>query len=195
VQAVVWLCKRSDGNEDPKNFRVAPEKVQHFAERGHTVLEAIKRIPGHDDPCETAEVRLKATDRLAKWVKTVRDACSELGRAKTADYYLGKFLAHSPEGQDGVWPCESVRQVMEDIQSESIFEGAKTSLYNARGAHWRGEGGGQERDIAEKYRRWANALQYSHPFVASSLLTGMVRTYEHDASREDTEASLRRRKR
>ena len=43
VQAVVWLCKRSDGNEDAETFRVAPEKVQHFAERGHTLLEAIKR--------------------------------------------------------------------------------------------------------------------------------------------------------
>ena len=90
---------------------------------------------------------------------------------------------------------QSVRQVMEDIQSEAISQGAQTSLYNARGVHRRGEGGGQERDIAEKYRRWENALHYSHPFVASSLLTGMVRTYEHDASREDTEASLRRRMR
>ena len=84
---------------------------------------------------------------------------------------------------------------MEDIQSESIFQGALSGLYNARGAHWRGEGGDQERAIAEKYRRWENALHYSHPFVASSLLMGMVRTYEHDASREDTEASLRRRMR
>jgi addiction module HigA family antidote len=189
VQAIVWMYKRSDGNEDPENFRVAPEKVQHFAERGHTLLEAIKRIPGHDDPGELAG------DRLAKWVKSVRDACSELGRAETADLYLGKLLAHAPEGQDGVWPCEAVRQVMEDIQSESVFQGTQTGLYNARGAHWRGDGGGLERAIAEKYRRWAHALQYSHPFVSSSLLMGMVRMYEQDASREDTEASLRRRMR
>jgi hypothetical protein len=189
VQAIVWVYKRSDDNEDPVNLRIAPEKVQYFAERGYTLLEAIRRIPGHDDPGE------QAPDRLAKWVKTIRDTCAELARLDKADLFLGKLFGHSPEGQDGVWPCEAVRQVMDDIQSEIMSQGAQTSRYNARGVHRGGHGGDEERAIAEKYRRWANALQYSHPFVASNLLMGVVREYENDASREDTEASLRRRMR
>lgn len=56
---------------------------------------------------------------------------------------------------------------------------------------WRGEGGAQEREIAEGYRTWANALQYSHPFVATQLLMSMVKTYEHEADRVDTEAGIR----
>jgi hypothetical protein len=43
------------------------------------------------------------------------------------------------------------------------------------------------------YRGWTQALQYSHPFLASTLLMSMVKTYEHEASREDTEAEIRRR--
>lgn len=39
---------------------------------------------------------------------------------------------------------------MEELKSESISIGARTSLYNARGAHWRGEGGDQERELAKK---------------------------------------------
>jgi addiction module HigA family antidote len=187
VQAVVWGYKRKDGGEDPQEFRVAPEHLQHFAERGYKLLEALERIPGQDKPED------RQASQLAAWIKTVRDKCAELGRGDIADICLGKLLSSAPEGSDGVWPCEPVRQVMEDIQSERISEGAHTGLYNARGVIWRGEGGDQERDLAEKYRRWAVALQYSHPFVSSTLLMSMVRTYEHEASREDMEAGIRRR--
>jgi hypothetical protein len=82
---------------------------------------------------------------------------------------------------------------MEDIQSESMMQGAHTSVYNSRGVHWRGEGGNQERELAEKYRKWGQALRFSHPFVASKLLMGLANTYDQQASSEDTEASIRRR--
>jgi hypothetical protein len=37
------------------------------------------------------------------------------------------------------------------------------------------------------------ALQVSHPFVTSKLLLGLAQIYEHEASREDIEAGIRRR--
>ena len=89
--------------------------------------------------------------------------------------------------------CEPVRDVMEDIQSESMMSGAHTGVYNSRGVHWRGEGGNQERELAQKYREWGKALQVSHPFVAARLLMGLAKTYDNEASREDTEAQIRRR--
>jgi addiction module HigA family antidote len=187
VQAVVWTYKRSDEGEDPPELRVTPEQAQHFAERGYKLLEGLETMPGHDDLGE-----LEA-ERLAAWVKTVRDACTELGRLDIADMCLGKLLSRAPEGKDGIWPCAPVRQVMEDLHSKSMMEGAHTGLYNSRGVTWRGEGGDQERKLAEKYRAWANALQYSHPFLASELMMKMVKTYEHEADREDTEAGVRRR--
>jgi hypothetical protein len=82
---------------------------------------------------------------------------------------------------------------MEDIQSEPMIKGVHTGVYNSRGVHFRGEDGDQERDLAEKYRRWGSALQISHPFVASRLLMALAKTYDHEASREDTEARIRRR--
>jgi addiction module HigA family antidote len=187
VQAIVWAYKRRDGAKDPPEWSVAPEGVKPFAERGYKLLEGIERVPGHDDLGE-----LQA-DRLSKWIKTVRDACAELGRAEIADIAIGKVLSSAPDGKDGIWPCEPVRQVIEEIQSEKISDGARTGLYNARGVHLRGEGGDQERELAAKYRKWVEALQYTYPFVSSTLLMGMVKTYEYDATREDTEAGIRRR--
>jgi addiction module HigA family antidote len=187
VQAVVWTYKRKGEGEDPPEYKVAPEDVQHFAERGHKVLEALERIPGHDDLGE-----LKA-DRLLSWVKKVRDACEKLGRLDIADQCIGKVLAGAPVGTDGAWPCEPVRQVMEEIHSKHIMRGTHTALYNSRGVTWRGEGGAQERELADKYRAWANSLKVSHPYVSSHLLMDMVRTYEDEANREDTQAGIRRR--
>jgi addiction module HigA family antidote len=189
VQAIAWTYRRKDGATDPAELQVGPERVKTMAERGYKLLEAVERIPGHNDLGE-----LEA-ERLAKWVATVRQSCVELGRADIADICIGKLLSHGPVGKDGVWPSDPVRDVMEDIQSESMMNGARTGVYNSRGVHYKGEGGDQERALADKYRKWGLTLQISHPFVASKLLLGLAQTYEHEASREDTEASIRRRMR
>ena len=187
IQAIVWTYKRKDGATDPADFQVSPERVTTMAERGYKLLDAIERIPGHNDLGE-----LEA-DRLAKWIAAVRQSSAELGRADIADICIGKVLSHAPVGKDRVWPCEPVRDVMEEIQSEPLMEGAHTGVYNSRGAHFRGEGGGQERELAEKYHRWGKTLQVSHPFVASRLLMVLAKTYEQEAIREDTDAGIRRR--
>jgi hypothetical protein len=187
VQAIAWTYKRKDGATDPVEFQVPPERIKTMAERGYKLLEAVERIPGHNDVGE-----LKA-DHLAKWIATVRGSCAELGRAEIADVCIGNMLSSAPVGTDGVWPCEPVRDVMEDIQSESMMRGAHTGVFNSRGAHWRGEGGDQERGLAEKYRKWGQALQVSHPFVAAKLMMALAQTYDHMASRVDAEAEIRRR--
>lgn len=188
VQAIAWAYKRKSGT-DPDEWRVAPDRLSHFAQKGHKLLDGIKRIPGHDD--------LGALDynRLSKWVQTVLSKCEELSRLEIGSLCIGKLFAHAPAGADGVWPCEPVRQVIEDLQSEDMESGIHTGRYIARGVHWRGEGGDQERELASEYRAWADALQYSHPFVSSKVLMGMVRTYEYEAGREDTAAGVRRRMR
>jgi hypothetical protein len=189
VHAVVWAYRRKDGAADPPEFTVAPENTKALAERGYHLLEAIERIPGHDP---LGELR---SDRLAKWIGTVRQLSAELGRRDIADICIGKVLACAPVGKDGVWPCEPVRDVLEDLQSDSMIQGMHTGVYNSRGAHWRGEGGEQERQLAEKYRKWGESLRVSHPFVSSQILMGLAKTYELEASREDLRADVRRRRR
>ena len=187
VQAVAWAYKRKDRGQDPVEF-IVTEGLECLAERGYRLLETIERIPGQEKATKEEQ-----QEKLAEWVSVVRRSCAELDRAEIADECLGKLFSNAPAGKDGVWPSETVRDVMEDLRSEHISRGACTGLYNARGVHWRGEGGGQERDLADKYRVWANALQFTHPFVSSSLLMSMVETYEREAKKHDTEAGIRRR--
>jgi addiction module HigA family antidote len=187
VQAIAWTYRRNGEGEDPPEWKVAPEQVQRCAQIGHKLLDGLNKIPCLDD------FGILQTDKLDYWIKKVREACANLDRLDIADICLGKLLSCAPPGNDGVWPCESVRQIMEDVHSKNMMAGVRTGRYNARGAHRRGEDGTQERELADIYQNWENELRYSHPFVASELLKEMVRTYEHEANREDTEACLRRR--
>jgi addiction module HigA family antidote len=187
VQAIAYVYRRKDRGADPAEFSVPEEQITKFAEQGYKLLSGIEVLPGRDEQGQLT------TEGLRDWVKAVRDACMALGRLEVADVSIGELVAHAPMGTDGVWPCEPVRDVLDEIHSDAMMRGVHTGQFNARGVHWKGEGGAQERELADKYRGWAEALQYSHPYVASKLLMGLVRTYEHDARREDTDAIVQRR--
>ena len=187
VQAIVWVYKRKDGGEDSSEFSQS-EGREDLLRRGYLILETIDRIPGQDEATKKGQQK-----RLMEWVDAVRRLCAELGRARVADECLGKLFSHAPNGEDGVWPNEVIREVIENLGSVAICRGAHMGLYNARGVHWRKEGGSQERELADKYRRWADALQFTHPFVSSTLLMSMVKTYEREAEEHDTEAKVQRR--
>lgn len=187
VQAIAWTYKRKDGAADPDEIRVPDDRVKDMAERGYKLLEALQRIPDHN------EIGKPDANALAKWVSVVRQSAKDISRIDVADMCIGRLLAHSPIGSDGIWPSESVRAVMEGVHSEQMMQGAHTGVYNSRGAIWRGAGGDQERELAAKYRRWAESLQSTYPYVASALLMQLVRTYEAEANQQDTEESLRGR--
>jgi hypothetical protein len=78
--------------------------------------------------------------------------------------------------------------------SEHIGRGLHVALRNARGAHWRGEGGAQERVIAAKYGGWAKAMEYTHPRVAA-ILHELEESYLREAEYEDNDAKITRRMR
>lgn len=187
VQAIVCAYKRDDNEIDPPELQVPTENKKQMAQRSYRLLEGLKRIPGHND------LDILETYQLTKWIKAVRDSCAQLARGEIGDICIGKLLSAAPVGSDGVWPCEPVRQVLEDLRSKAVMRGVRTGRYNARGVSYRSEGGNPERGLAQEYRKWADAVQFTHTYVASELLIDMARMYETEASREDTASDLRRR--
>ena len=115
--------------------------------------------------------------------------------ANAQDSPLWRWLAHGDRQR--LWQPDDLQHARLDPWQHSLLYAFNAAL-RAQGLasamlHWRGEGGDQERGLAEKYRQWGQALQVSHPFVAAKLLMALAQTYDHMASREDTEASIRRR--
>ncbi|MHB1095616.1 MAG: helix-turn-helix transcriptional regulator [Gemmatimonadaceae bacterium] len=187
VQAVTWAFGRDDEGEDSTEGQQAATDRKGLAERGYRLIHALRRIPGQD------EHGLIDAEALKSWLSAVRERCRAIGRLEVGDVCLGELLSVAATGGDSVWPCEVVRDVVDEIRSSDVVTGMMTGRLNARGAVWRGEGGDQERRLADVYRRWEKALQFTHPFVASELLGEIARSYEREAEREDASALVRRR--
>lgn len=187
VQMLALAFKRSDNEEDPPEWRIQnDEQRQALALAAYTLLNRIRRIPGTDENGAINVADLKT------WVTEARALCREYGRAEIGDQKIGQILAAAPVGDDGIWPCQPVREVLEDIASPEIAFGMGVAVYNSRGAHYRGEDGAEDRALALKYRAWSRQLAFEYPYVANLVEQIAVR-YERDANKEASDAALRRR--
>jgi len=130
-------------------------------------------------------------ETLKSWISNARQLCSKINRIKAADYEIGKLLAYSPNGMDGHWPHEDVREIIEELQSDELEAGLRTELYNKRGAVTRsiGEGGRQERILADRYKEDAVACE-GRWFRTSTIMHRISERYEEEAKREDERAEL-----
>lgn len=187
MQVMALLWKRSDEGQDPPEWRVEdPERRRAVGSAMHRVLEQMKRIPGTD-----TDGQIVAGD-LTNWLHQVRELAAQCSRAAISDQCLGQLLAKAPPRDADVWPCMPVCEAMERIASPEIAKGFLIGIHNSRGAHSRGEGGAQERDLAAKYRGWSQKLAFEYPYVAR-VLEEVAASYEHEAEWHDSEAKVSKR--
>lgn len=137
----------------------------------------------------TAPEAMPTLEELAAIVERVRKLAAERRHTRIVDVDLGRALASCPTGVDGVWPHESVREVMERYNSEQLAEGFCIGKRSLRGVTSRspGDGGAQERQLATEYEGYQRALSVTHPRT-SALLGRLAEQYRSDGNREDVEA-------
>ena len=189
VQMLAFMFKRDDGEEDPPGWRIEdPERRAGLASAAYHILRRIRHIPGTSPDGEIH------TEALCAWVVEVRRLCAEYGRTEIGDQYIGQLLSRGPTKEDDVWPHPSICEAMERIASPQIGQGFNIGVYNGGGATWRAidEGGAQERELAAKYRRWAEQRAFDYPCV-SSILEKIASDYDRQAAREDDEAKVKKR--
>ena len=189
AQAVAYAFKRSDDQEDPQELMAADESQIKFKKgQAYRLLKQLKKIPGRD-----AQGKLNG-ELLIAWITAVRSLLKSWARSDVGDIEIGQFLANAPDGEDGVWPCEPVRDALEKTLNKNIGEGFRIGNFNLRGARLRarGDGGSQERDLAKQYDELAGALSFTHPKVARELRK-IRDEYLAYAKREDTETDIMKR--
>ncbi len=175
------------GKDEPRNLEVTEER-KRAASNAHSFLSALSSVPGVDDD------GIIQADKLKSWISEARRIGEKTGHRSMLDYQIGELLSHAPADNDGVWPCEPVREAVNELYSSDMERGITIGRSNLRGAHWRGEGGAQERELAEQYQAWATACEYDHPRMAA-VLRKMADNYNHEAEWQDSEAMIRRRMR
>ncbi len=175
LHALALCFRRKDGGEDPVEWRTSnPGNREAVASAAYALLTRASRIPGAKpdgsiDP-----------DELRDWLRQVRTLAREHGRAEIGDQMIGQLLSRCPSGDDGIWPCEPVREAVDGLGSQDIAAGMLIGKRNARGATWRTAGGDQERSLAEQYRRWSREVAFEHPFIAR-MLEQIGASYDQDA--------------
>ncbi|MXY64662.1 MAG: HigA family addiction module antidote protein [Gammaproteobacteria bacterium] len=179
--------KRNDSGEDPVEWQQQNADKRKFAENaGHALRFSVSRIPGTrvDSGIDRAE--------LMRWLEQVRTLATKYGRADVCDRVIGRLLSCCPHGEDGIWPCEPVRGVIDDTGSQEIVTGVFMGILNNREFTSRGEGGAQDHQLAEKFRTWSRELAFDHPFT-SRMLEKISDSYDHDARWWDTRDRVRER--
>ena len=157
-------------------------------EAAYRLLHAWKTCPGatHDGTVDL--------ERLRIWVDQARTMLVGAGRAKVGDESIGEALAAAPPDHDGSWPCQAVRDLLEELRNDDVDRGLQVKVFNNRGGTSRSldEGGRQERELAEKYS--ASERQFLERWPRSAaIMRQLADTYESHARREDAEAERRRR--
>jgi hypothetical protein len=110
----------------------------------HRLLDQINKILGTD---ENGTIDAAS---LAEWLTEVRRSRHVNARADIGDHCLGKLLAKTTDGENGIWPFEEVYEVIEAKVSPEIGWGFHIGFYISRGVHSRGGGGEQEREAWEQ---------------------------------------------
>ena len=189
VQLLAIVFKRDDDGQDPPNWQSGElDRGSEAITRAYGLLQRTQRIPGTgDDGTVDGEA-------LRQWVVETRQLCKQYGRAGIGDKYIGRLLSGAPDGQDGIRPSSAVSAVLEEVGSPGIRLGFAVGVFNGRGVTTRavGEGGAQERELAQQYRNWASRRAPDFPFVAS-ILEHIAADYDRDARREDEEVQVERR--
>lgn len=183
---VSFIYKSEDKQLAATNEKPAEDddSIGARAKQAYTLLDNLwKGMPARDDGGQ-----LDST-KLIEWVDAARTKLKENKRIEIGEYKIGKMLARSLAGTDGIWPCEAVRDLIEAAPSEQLGRGLYLGVVNNRGVTTRnpGDGGKQELVLVEQYESWAKDLASTAPRT-SGLLMELASNYRSEAQRHDISA-------
>jgi hypothetical protein len=178
---MVSIAYRAEG-EEPRDLS---ESEQAMAMTAYDLLDSWCDVPGK---CQDNTID---REKLFTWVNETRRLLSEAGRLRSGDLCIGRVLRYGPPPEEDAWPCEPIRELIEAVASDDLEDGLRFEIYNSRGTTIRGvtEGGAQERELVEQYRRYARSAGRAWPRTAA-LLELIAQYYENDARRNDLDADL-----
>lgn len=129
---------------------------------------------------------------LRNWVEVARQLLTAENRVEIGEIRIGELLSSSPTGEDGAWPSEPVREIIETWASENLERGINMGKVNSRDVTTRGpyDGGGLERAEVAQFTAWASQIEDRWPRTGR-VLRHLADSYERDARMMDAMADER----
>lgn len=162
--------------------QVLTDQQQKMSIAAYELLNGLTILPGQvDDKIDFAT--------LKSWVDLVRQLATQADRSVIADSRIGSLFAHSPsDPDDEAWPHRTVRLLVEELSSARLEDAVKVERFNMRGVFTKalGEGGQQERVLADQAKSWAHNMP-EFPRTANMLLN-ISKMWIKEAESEDISA-------
>ncbi|MEX2244085.1 MAG: hypothetical protein WD716_09605 [Fimbriimonadaceae bacterium] len=179
INLVKQFFRADDGTARPGAESHYPGEIAYF------LMHEIKSVPG-----ALAEGILDSV-ALQSWHREAMALAKQEQALNGYMHLLGTLFAYSPVGEDGVWPHEAVRAILDELDNARLRGTMVAEINNQRGVHARRRdaGGQQERELAAKYTVMANAVEVSSP-ESARILRAVADSYEHWGEREDRERDL-----
>lgn len=136
------------------------------------IIESFTTIPGCNEELASEEV-------FRTWVSTAQAYADAVNYKRAFSICFGRLLSYAPEGDDGIFPHEIVRNFFEGNQNAVIVDHFVIGKLNQRGVYC-ATAGLEEKKIAEKYRTSAEKLGIFYPHTAA-ILRKLANHYEQEA--------------
>ena len=156
---------------------------QNKARYALDLLSKWKDMPGRREDSTLDE------QQLDQWVHEARTLNAANRRQRVGDIQIGRMLAFSFPGKDGIWPEEAVRDVIERSKSKDLESGLHMGKFNSRGVYSKlpADGGRPEREIAKRLKSDAKKLATRWQRT-SSILNSIAEVYERFGRYDDATA-------
>ena len=154
--------------KDKKSHEISPEQ-SHVVRQ---ILHRYREIPG----CNSRSI---SRNVFRQWISAGRKYAQQAGLVDKFESYLGNLLSYAPDGDDGIYPHELVREYFESGISQTVINSFITGRYNQRGGYFVTAGAGEEA-IAENYRKSAAILRIEYPQTAA-ILDKLSKSYSRES--------------
>lgn len=161
------------------------EENQQIAKFSVMLVESYRGIPKRSDEYDHAY--------LINWINQVRQGFAKNDRVEVGEILLGQMLSGSPVDDDGCWPHESTRIILDQYSTDKLVRGFCRGVIDSRGGTSRSptEGGAQEKAIVKKYKRYRVCLASKWPLLAT-IIDRIILYYQSEAEFHDLRAELRK---
>ena len=191
IQVLEQLYKTETDNE--KESDLSEEQIvqkAQMAQAAYKLFDGWQSIPGLNSGGTIDEERLRV------WVGRVLELAKAGDRLRFAEAEMGTLFAKFPETNKKMkpdeelnWPPDLLCEIMEGINSKSLFEHFRSSAYNKRGSSSRGpfDGGAREWHISKYFKALSQLKAPKYPTIAA-ILEDLSKDFEQQAKHEDERA-------
>lgn len=170
------IYKKDEVNYEEKTY--GEEELRHISN--------VRSFYEKAEFCPAEENGYVKEDKLREWIEGLQKLLDDNKQRSLLSFLLGRLLAFSPAGEDGHFPCEAVRNVIETYADERLINQYYTSIYNKRGV-FTPSAGKSEKQIANRYKENADYLRSRWPQTAA-IYDRLSRTYAWEAESERRDA-------